>query len=144
MTRNWVEYRLQEGGGSSVPSSMALRSTKYDRQLRFFSLFSSSFFFLSFFRSLLFQPLRFLWAFSCWFWFCFIPWRDWFVCVDSFYLKSVLCSFMILLWVDMVPEYGGSTDNQRWSVHTSVCSIVDLQDQKLWRTWCSEESVPSQ
>jgi hypothetical protein len=49
-----VEYRLQEWGGSSVPSSMALRSTKYDRQLRFFSLlnfFSSSFFFLCFSRS---------------------------------------------------------------------------------------------
>jgi amyloid beta precursor protein binding protein 1 len=29
-----VEYTLQEWGGSSVPSSMALRSTKYDRQLR--------------------------------------------------------------------------------------------------------------
>jgi hypothetical protein len=49
-----VEYSLQEWGGSSVPSSMALRSTKYDRQLRFFSLlnfFSSSFLFFFFSRS---------------------------------------------------------------------------------------------
>jgi hypothetical protein len=49
-----VEYTLQEWGGSSVPSSMALRSTKYDRQLRFFSVlnfFSSSFFSLCFSRS---------------------------------------------------------------------------------------------
>ncbi len=68
------------------------------------------------------------------------------LCSLLFYLKNVqeCSSFMILLWVDMVPEYGGSMHNQRWSTHTSVCSIVGLQDQNLWRTWCLEESVPSQ
>ncbi len=145
-----MEYGLQVGGSSSFPSLMALHSTKYDCQLRFFSVlnfFSSSFIFLSFFWLLLFCTTivvslgvfmlvlvlfhsleRFVFVLSC---------STWRMCKNAW-------SFMILLWMGMVPEYGGSMDNQCWSAHTSVCSIVDLQDQNLWRTWCLEESVPSQ
>ncbi len=95
-----MEYRLQEGGSSSVPSLMVLRLTKNERQLSFFSVlnfFSSSFIFLSFFWLLLFwTTIVVSWVFLCWFWFCFIRWRGLFV--FSLVLLEECARMLGLLW----------------------------------------------
>jgi cellulose synthase/poly-beta-1,6-N-acetylglucosamine synthase-like glycosyltransferase len=112
---------------------MALCLTKYNHQLRFFSNFSSSSFFLFFsiivvptiivsmgvfvFILVLFHSLE----------------RLIYLCSFLFYLKNV--QECLVIYDPSLSGHGaktwGNMDNQCWNMHTSNCSIMDLWDQKL-------------
>ncbi len=152
MALHLIKYNIsyKRGGYNSILSSMALCSTKYNHQFKFFSMFNflSSSFFL-FFSIIVIQPLQFPWVFSCWFWFCLIPWRDWFVCVHS-HSTWRMCknawSLMIFLWLDMVPKHGGA-----WIINVGTCThlcaqlwtykIRSFEALGAWRNWFLHNSL---
>jgi hypothetical protein len=88
-------------------------------------------------------------VFSCWFWFCFIPWRDWFICVHScstWRMCKNTSSFMILLWLDMVPRHGGT-----WIINVGACTqlcaqlwtytVRSFEELSAWRNWFLHSSL---
>jgi len=134
MALHLIKYNIsyKRGGYNSILSSMALCSTKYNHQFKFFSMlnFLSSSFFLFF--SIIVIPTI---AISMGVFVLVLVLFDSLerlicLCSLSFYLKNVQKCLVIDDF--SLTRHGaktwGSMDNQCWNVHTFVCSIVDLQD----------------